>query len=55
MSQEPTLFATTIWGNVGHGLIGTQYENADEETKKDLVVEACKKANADCELEVLAL
>jgi ATP-binding cassette subfamily B (MDR/TAP) protein 1 len=47
VSQEPTLFATTIKGNVSHGLIGTQYENASEEEKFTLIKEACIKANAD--------
>ncbi|PPQ91666.1 hypothetical protein CVT25_012879 [Psilocybe cyanescens] len=47
VSQEPTLFATTIRGNVAHGLIGTKYENAPEEEKEALIKEACIKANAD--------
>ncbi len=47
VSQEPTLFATTIRGNVEHGLIGTKYENASEEEKFALIKEACVKANAD--------
>lgn len=47
VSQEPTLFSTTIQGNVAHGLIGTEYENASEEKKLALIKEACIKANAD--------
>ncbi|KAF5360351.1 hypothetical protein D9756_004683 [Leucocoprinus leucothites] len=47
VSQEPTLFATTIAGNVAHGLIGTRYENAPEEERLALIKEACIKANAD--------
>ncbi|KAI0350350.1 P-loop containing nucleoside triphosphate hydrolase protein [Trametes cingulata] len=47
VSQEPTLFATTIKGNVAHGLIGTPYEHASEEEKFKLIKEACVKANAD--------
>jgi len=47
VSQEPTLFATTIKGNVAHGLIGTPYENASEEEKFKLIKEACIKSNAD--------
>ncbi|KAJ7288261.1 P-loop containing nucleoside triphosphate hydrolase protein [Mycena rebaudengoi] len=47
VSQEPTLFATTIAGNVAHGLINTEYENAPEEKKFALIKEACIKANAD--------
>ncbi|KAG6837188.1 hypothetical protein H0H93_013415 [Arthromyces matolae] len=47
VSQEPTLFATTIKGNVAHGLIGTKHEHASEEEKFALIKEACVKANAD--------
>ena len=47
VSQEPTLFATTIRGNVEHGLIATPWENASPEEKMKLVKEACIKANAD--------
>lgn len=47
VSQEPTLFATTIKGNVAHGLINTPYEHSSEEEKFALIKEACIKANAD--------
>ncbi|KAJ6585057.1 P-loop containing nucleoside triphosphate hydrolase protein [Mycena capillaripes] len=47
VSQEPTLFATTIKGNVAHGLIGTKWEHASEDEKFVLIKEACVKANAD--------
>jgi ATP-binding cassette subfamily B (MDR/TAP) protein 1 len=47
VSQEPTLFATTIKGNVAHGLIGTAYEDVSEEKKFALIKDACIKANAD--------
>lgn len=47
VSQEPTLFATTIRGNVAHGLINTPHENASDEEKDKLIKEACVKANAD--------
>ncbi|GJE98503.1 multidrug resistance-associated ABC transporter [Phanerochaete sordida] len=47
VSQEPTLFATTIKGNVAHGLIGTKWENASEDEQMALIKEACIKANAD--------
>ncbi|KAL6304388.1 P-loop containing nucleoside triphosphate hydrolase protein [Sparassis latifolia] len=47
VSQEPTLFATTIRGNVAHGLIGTEHEDASDEVKMALVKEACVTANAD--------
>ena len=46
VSQEPVLFATTIKGNVAHGLIGTKWENASEMEKFELIKEACVKANA---------
>jgi len=47
VSQEPVLFATTIFENVCHGLIGTRHENASPEVKMDLVVKACVMSNAD--------
>ena len=47
VSQEPTLFATTIEGNVAHGLIGTKWADAPQEEKTRLIKEACIKANAD--------
>ncbi|KAJ2926584.1 hypothetical protein H1R20_g10519, partial [Candolleomyces eurysporus] len=47
VSQEPTLFATTIQENVAHGLTGTQWEDASDEKKFELIKDACIKANAD--------
>lgn len=47
VSQEPTLFATTIEGNVAHGLIGTKWENAPPQERFRLIKDACEKANAD--------
>ncbi|WVQ85989.1 hypothetical protein IAT38_008157 [Cryptococcus sp. DSM 104549] len=46
VSQEPTLFGTTIRGNVEHGLIGTPHESASPEDKLKLVQQACISANA---------
>lgn len=46
VSQEPTLFGTTIFHNIRHGLIGTKYENESEEKHRELVIAAAKKANA---------
>lgn len=46
VSQEPTLFSTTIFGNIAHGLIGTPYEHIEDEKKMDLIVEAAKMSNA---------
>jgi len=47
VSQEPTLFATTIRDNVAHGLIGTHLQHLPEDEKFALIKEACVKANAD--------
>jgi ATP-binding cassette subfamily B (MDR/TAP) protein 1 len=46
VSQEPTLFEGSFFLNVAHGLIGSQWENKDEKTKRQLVEDACKMANA---------
>jgi len=46
VSQEPTLFATTIFGNIAHGLIGTQFEHCSTEKKKELIEGAARMANA---------
>ena len=46
VSQEPTLFGTTIRGNIAHGLIGTRHETASETEKEELIVRAAKMANA---------
>jgi len=55
VSQEPTLFATTIRGNVEHGLIGTPWEHASNDEKLKIVKEACIKANADVFISKLPL
>ena len=46
VSQEPTLFGTTIRGNIAHGLIGTKFETANEKEKTELIEKAAKMANA---------
>ncbi|KAK4043503.1 P-loop containing nucleoside triphosphate hydrolase protein [Parachaetomium inaequale] len=46
VSQEPTLFGTTIYENIRHGLIGTKWEHEGPEKQRDLIHEAAKKANA---------
>ncbi|AEO57999.1 hypothetical protein MYCTH_2304921 [Thermothelomyces thermophilus ATCC 42464] len=46
VSQEPTLFSTTIYENIRHGLIGTKWEKEDPEKQRELIYEAAKKANA---------
>ena len=55
VSQEPTLFSTTIKGNVAHGLVNTHWENASDEEKMKLIKEACIKANADSFIQKLPL
>lgn len=47
VSQEPVLFATTVAGNIEHGLIGSRFENETAEQKRARVIEAAKLANAD--------
>jgi ATP-binding cassette subfamily B (MDR/TAP) protein 1 len=46
VSQEPTLFSTTIYDNIRHGLIGTKWEHESPEEQEKLIHEAAKKANA---------
>jgi ATP-binding cassette subfamily B (MDR/TAP) protein 1 len=46
VSQEPTLFNTTIFQNIAHGLTRTKWQNEKEETKRELIVSAAKIANA---------
>jgi ATP-binding cassette subfamily B (MDR/TAP) protein 1 len=45
VSQEPTLFATTIFGNIKHGLIGTTHEHESEKSIRELVERAARMAN----------
>ncbi|ORY49292.1 P-loop containing nucleoside triphosphate hydrolase protein [Leucosporidium creatinivorum] len=47
VSQEPTLFATTVAGNIEHGLIGTKFEDESPEMRRKRVIEAAVQANAD--------
>ncbi|GME25879.1 P-loop containing nucleoside triphosphate hydrolase protein [Neofusicoccum parvum] len=46
VQQEPFLFNDTIFGNVANGLIGTEWENAPEARKRELVQEACQETYA---------
>ncbi|KAI1107215.1 P-loop containing nucleoside triphosphate hydrolase protein [Jackrogersella minutella] len=46
VSQEPTLFATTIYENIKNGLIGTKFEHTSQIRQAELIIEAAKKANA---------
>jgi ATP-binding cassette subfamily B (MDR/TAP) protein 1 len=47
VSQEPVLFATTIYANICHGMIETDLELATAEQKRTAVERACVMANAD--------
>jgi ATP-binding cassette subfamily B (MDR/TAP) protein 1 len=46
VSQEPTLFGTTIYNNIRQGLIGTKFETENEEKQRDLIIAAAKMSNA---------
>ncbi|KAK9477925.1 P-loop containing nucleoside triphosphate hydrolase protein [Lipomyces japonicus] len=46
VSQEPTLFGCSIFENIAYGLIGTPHEYASPSEKRELVINACKQANA---------
>ncbi|CAA7267669.1 unnamed protein product [Cyclocybe aegerita] len=46
VAQDPVLFAATIRENVSLGLLGTVYEEAEEEKKVELAKQACMKAQA---------
>lgn len=46
VSQEPTLFRTTIYENIRHGLVGTTHEHASPEKQKELIESAAVKAFA---------
>ena len=47
VQQEPFTFSATIFQNVAYGLVGSKWEDADEETRMALVKEACQEAFAD--------
>ncbi|KMO99861.1 LOW QUALITY PROTEIN: lipid A export ATP-binding/permease protein msbA [Coccidioides immitis RMSCC 2394] len=47
VQQEPFCFNTSIYQNVSYGLVGSEWEGADETTKRRLVKEACIEAFAD--------
>lgn len=46
VSQEPTLFGTTIYENIRHGLFGTKHEHESPERQKELIEAAAVKAYA---------
>ncbi|KAH9909896.1 P-loop containing nucleoside triphosphate hydrolase protein [Xylariomycetidae sp. FL2044] len=47
VQQEPFLFNDTIFNNVANGLVGTEWEDAEESKKRELVENACREAFAD--------
>ncbi|GAA5883526.1 hypothetical protein JCM16303_005465 [Sporobolomyces ruberrimus] len=53
VSQEPTLFATTVAGNIEHGLIGSKFENESPEERRRRVIDAATQANAHGFIEAL--
>ena len=53
VGQEPVLFNDSVRANVDHGLIGTKMENLPSEQKLELVIKACKIANADSFIQTL--
>lgn len=46
VSQEPVLFSTTIYESIAHGLANTEYANASDEKKMELIENAARTANA---------
>ncbi|KAJ8116550.1 hypothetical protein OPT61_g2038 [Boeremia exigua] len=46
VSQEPVLFSTTVYESILHGLVNTEYANASDEKKMELIEQAAKIANA---------
>jgi ATP-binding cassette subfamily B (MDR/TAP) protein 1 len=46
VSQEPTLFDTTVRGNIEHGLIGSAFEHLSPAERFERVKTACISANA---------
>ncbi|GAA5829569.1 hypothetical protein JCM3766R1_001228 [Sporobolomyces carnicolor] len=53
VSQEPTLFATTVAGNIEHGLIGSRFEHESAEERRRRVIDAATQANAHGFIEAL--
>jgi ATP-binding cassette subfamily B (MDR/TAP) protein 1 len=46
VSQEPVLFSTTVYESILHGLVNTEYADASDEKKMELIEQAAKIANA---------
>ncbi|KAI9657796.1 MAG: hypothetical protein M1821_002972 [Bathelium mastoideum] len=47
VQQEPFLFNKSIFENVAYGLIGSEWEHADADQKRELVATACEEAFAN--------
>ncbi|KAK2930929.1 AAA ATPase domain [Fusarium oxysporum f. sp. vasinfectum] len=47
VQQEPFLFNDTIFNNVAHGLIGSEWQDQPEEKKRQMVRDACQESYAD--------
>lgn len=45
VTQEPTLFDTTVFENIRFGLVGTEHEGSPHSVLENLVFDAAKKAN----------
>lgn len=46
VSQEPTLFGTTVYNNIRQGLIGSSFESESDESIRQRIENAAKMANA---------
>lgn len=47
VQQEPFIFNDSIFANVAYGLVGTEWEDAEESIKRARVKEACEESFAD--------
>lgn len=46
VQQEPVLFATSIFNNIRHGLLGPRFQHLSVEKTKEMVLDAARMANA---------
>jgi ATP-binding cassette subfamily B (MDR/TAP) protein 1 len=46
VSQEPVLFSMTIYESIAHGLVNTEFANASQEKKMEMIEQAARTANA---------
>jgi ATP-binding cassette subfamily B (MDR/TAP) protein 1 len=46
VGQEPVLFDGTVAENVAHGLLGSDLDSLSPEAKRELIIQACRQANA---------